>query len=200
MTGIYKYKIGGDILMSLLAYTDVYNNEGEPVIDEQAVDELKQLSQIVANNHFAYVDYHTRQDLLVEGQAKGIELIQSCRFDPDYGAPLKNFVYTGMRNEMTNYLYRQKREYPVEEFYGDQDKSDKMNLEHYDLDYEVIKDILERYKKRYGDYSGLIVEELIELGFNVHCNRDLVVKIDYDEDLKGRLVTLCIWKIREFYL
>lgn len=186
--------------MSLLAYQDVYNEDGEPDIDDSVVDELQQLSQIVANNHFAYVGYHERQDLLLEGQVKGIELIKSCRFDPDYGAPLKNFVYTGMRNEMTNYLYRKKREYPVEEFYGDQDKSESIVMDDYTVDYEEISGIISRYERRYGDYSGLVIEELINMGFDVRTKNDYNIKIEYNKKLLKRLVTLCIWKIREFFL
>lgn len=185
--------------MSLLAYEDVYNENGEPDIDEQVVDELQQLSQIVANNHFAYVDYHSRQDLLLEGQAKGLELIHSCRFDPDYGAPLKNFVYTGMRNEMTNYLYRQKREYPVEEFYGDQNKSEGIVLDNYDICYSDVADIVDRYKSRYGDYSGVVFEGLNEMGFDMQVDDEINYIEDYDKDLKERLVTLCVWKIRGFF-
>mgnify|MGYP000123086070 CR=1 FL=1 len=185
--------------MSLLAYKDVYV-EGQPVVDENVIDELQQLSQIVANNHFAYVGYHDREDLLLEGQAKGLELIKSCRFDPDYGAPLKNFVYTGMRNEMTNYLYRKKREYPVEEFYGDQNKSAEMSLEEYKLDYRVIEGIINKYKKRYGDYSGIVVDSLREMGFDVQVDKKLIELEDYDKNLKRRLVIICIWRIREYFL
>ena len=185
--------------MSLLLYKDVYDENGEPEFSEQVIDELQQLSQIVCSNHFGYVSYHDREDLIMEGQRKGIELIQSCRFDPSYGSQLKNFVYTGMRNEMTNYLYSKKREYPVEEFYGDQKESEDIVLDNYEVDYCDLKCIIDKFKTRYGDISGWVVDELEDMGFTIvgDYNKKYERKMS---DLIEKVVVICVWKIREFYL
>lgn len=184
----------------LLYYEDVYDEEGEPYISDKVTDEIQKLSEIVCNNHFGYVDYHDREDIIVEGILKALEMIYSKKFDPDYGAPLRNFIYTGMRNEMKNYLYRKKREYPVEEFYGDQKKSPDIVIDTYEVDYNLFKDIIDRFKKRFGDYSGLLVDELEDMGFDISNYKSVVRLTNYNKNLLEKMVVMSIWKIRESYL
>lgn len=184
----------------LLDHKRVYDEEGEPHFDEEVTDELQQLAEIVCNNHFSYVGYHDREDLIYEGLAKGIELIRSKRFDPNYGAPLMNFVYTGMRNEMTNYLYAKKREYPVEEFYGDQDMSTEIIIDGYNVECEWLESVTENFKRRWGDYTGILIDSLKDMGFNVKGNTKRFDRIKkYKNSLLNKLVVLAIWKIREYY-
>lgn len=186
--------------MGLLEYKTVYDSEGEPHFNEKATDEIQQLAEIVCNNHFSYVSYHDREDLIYEGLAKGIELIRSCRFDPNYGSPLMNFIYTGMRNEMTNYLYAKKREYPVEEFYGDQNMSCEIIIDGYNVDCHYVTDITEKFIRRYGDYTGIVIEALIDMGFNIKGNIEKYFRLtEFKESLLQRLVVLIIWKIKESY-
>lgn len=187
---------------ALLYYEDVYDEEGNPDIDGQVIEELQKMAEIVANNHFRYIeDKYDKEDIISEGIAKGLEMIESCKFDPDYGSSLRNYIYTSMRNEMRNHIYRQNREYPVEEFYGDQKKSPEIILEEYDVSFQYFKDIIDHYKKRYGDYSSLVIDELEEMGFNiVNCPNCESRKENYDENILERLVVFAVWRIREFYL
>lgn len=183
-------------MKKLLYYDDVYDEDGEPQFTDKVIDELQQLSEIVCNNHFGYVGYHDREDLISEGKRKALELILSKRFDPSYGSPLRNFIYTGMRNEMTNYLYSKKREYPVEEFYGDQKKSESIVLDDYRIDYNEIKEFVDRYKRRYGDYSGAIIDKLEDLGFSIFDKGEITYKDNINNTLLEKLVVMCVWKIQ----
>lgn len=186
----------------LLYYKDVYDEDGNPDINKQVTEEIKQMAEIVANNHFGYVGYHDREDLISEGITKGFEMILSCKFDPDRGSQLRNYIYTSMRNEMTNYMYRKKREYPVEEFFGDQKKAKKYIYNNFEIDFNVLKNLILRFKKRYGNYSLLVVNKLKDMGFTVKNVPNEEIKLsknseNYDNKLLERLVVLSIWKIRE---
>ena len=75
---------------------------------------LKELSTIVQKKH--YPTYADPEDLIGDGIVKGVELIQEDRLHGQYRS-LRSYLYTGMRNTMSNRLYRESREgsVPLEE-------------------------------------------------------------------------------------
>ena len=187
---------------ALLKYEDVYDEEGNPVFDEQVTEEIQELAEIVYNNHYTYKKGYDREDLIMEGIRKGIEMIKSGRYNPDYGAPLRNFIYTGMRNEMTNYLYSKKKEYPVEEFYGDQKIAPEIYVDTYEVSFNDIEDICRVFRRRWGDYKKLLIDSLEDMGFEIEDvdNDDLEEREDYDKKVLERMVVLAVWRIQEYYL
>lgn len=191
--------------MEFLLYEDIYDSEGNPNLSEEVIKQIKQLTEIVVNNHFSYVGYYDREDLLLEGMAKALELIQEGKFDPSFyssdNPSMKNYLYTGIRNEMSNYLYRNKKELPVGEFFGDQAQSFPILEEEYNIEFSVIKECVEKYNKRYGSYLGLVINKLESMGFVVNYKPKIIETINnYDESLLEKLVVFVLWKLRESYL
>ena len=84
-----------------------------PEINQKGIDDLYKLVEIVYNCHFSYAsDY--REDLYSVGLLKAIDFIKSGSYDPSRSS-LKNVLYTGMRNEMKNYLHKLSKDSPVED-------------------------------------------------------------------------------------
>lgn len=64
---------------------------------------------VVFRKHFYYItDKDLEQDLKQEGYLKAYELLADGNYDPSKN--LRTFIYTGVRNAMTNYLYHHKKE------------------------------------------------------------------------------------------
>ena len=64
---------------------------------------------VVFRIHFYYVSNEDlEQDLKQEGYLKAYELLAKGNYDPTKS--LRTFIYTGVRNAMTNYMYHQNKE------------------------------------------------------------------------------------------
>lgn len=67
------------------------------------------ITEVVLRTHFYYVtDRDLQQDLMQEGYLKAYELLSSGNYDPYRN--LRTFIYTGVRNAMTNYMYHNNKE------------------------------------------------------------------------------------------
>lgn len=156
--------------------------------------QLYKLAEIVLNKHYSYItDPSTKEDLISEAVLKGYELVLQGNFDAKRSS-LKNYIYTGMRNEMSNYLYKNKKEVVLDEILG----ASTRNPGHDDYDVIYYKDIVNltsKFAKRYGDYTGLLVSYLRDIGFHIEgCpdNTHSAVKID-DYKLLEKMVCVIIW-------
>ena len=70
---------------------------------------INNIVTVVLRIHFYYVtNYDLIQDLTQEGYLKAYELLADGNYDPNKN--LRTFIYTGVRNAMTNYLYHHKKE------------------------------------------------------------------------------------------
>lgn len=85
-----------------------------PEITPQGVSDLYKLAEIVTNCHFTYVPYNEREDLTSVAILKAISFVKESEFDPSRST-LKNVLYTAMRNEMKNSLYRLSKDTPVDD-------------------------------------------------------------------------------------
>jgi hypothetical protein len=64
---------------------------------------------VVFRIHFGYINNKDlEQDLKQEGYLKAYELLSLGNYDPTKN--LRTFIYTGVRNAMTNYMYHHKKE------------------------------------------------------------------------------------------
>lgn len=77
---------------------------------DNSVDALiLNITEVVLRTHFYYVtDRDLQQDLMQEGYLKAYELLSSGNYDPYRN--LRTFIYTGVRNAMTNYMYHTNKE------------------------------------------------------------------------------------------
>ena len=106
---------GGDKSICMQDYLNLETiAKGELTKEEYAY--LKEFCNIIVCKNFSYIKSFEREDLISVGVLKCIDLISKQRFDPERNS-LKNFLWTGVRNEITNFLYRSSKESPVEEVF-----------------------------------------------------------------------------------
>lgn len=80
---------------------DLYSNSMLELIDN--------IVEVVVNSYFYWVeDYAFKQDLMQEGYLKAYELLKTGNYDPNQN--LRNYLYTGVRNAMTNLNYHNNKE------------------------------------------------------------------------------------------
>lgn len=176
--------------MDLLDYKDIYKN-GQPIIDDAICEQLMQLSEIVLNKHYSFVSSYDRDDLKSEAVIKAIELIKEEKFDHNKSS-LKNFLYTGMRNAMQNYLYHNKKEIPQEEFYVG--VSDNVSVALGEVSYSVVYSVVSDYTRRNQISIRDICDYIISMGFRVVGIPSNLQSGNMLESLKEKLVCLILWK------
>lgn len=136
---------------------------------EITIDEMvDNVVVVVFYKHFSYVtDTNTKSDLMQEGYLKAYDLLSNGNYDPTMS--LRNYIYTGVRNAMTNYMYHHKKESHV-----DLDELDKYenivgvyDVADYEIDMDVINNIVREYKQ-HGDFTNVLVNYLISIGLIHH--------------------------------
>ena len=86
---------------------DFVDADGKLSFGEEGYALLRKLCEIVINTH--YPSAIGKIDLMDMGVDKCLRLLVSGKYDPNR-ALLKNFLYTGVRNDIGNYLHRARRE------------------------------------------------------------------------------------------
>ena len=154
------------------------------------------LAKIVYGKHFSYAPQY-REDLISEAVLKGYTLLP--HYDPSI-AGLKGFLYTGMRNSMTNFLYRQNREVlsPVE--VDDVVMGESQQDVHITFSFLEIKQFIgDILFHQYLTQVPFLLERLISLGIQVvGIPRNFMVvdvKTRSDQEIIRRLLCLTIHRI-----
>lgn len=128
-------------------YEELYPN-GVLLLNEYNLEALNNLVSVVIIKYFK--GYSELEEYQSVGLLKAIELLKSNSFDPSkYSSKqaLKNYLFTGIRNSISNYLYH----------YSNSDKevvSDNI----YEGEYCVDKVVIDR---------GLILKFIKSSGFNI---------------------------------
>jgi hypothetical protein len=174
---------------------DILDNE---ILGAKLVD----LSGIVFRKHF-YANMGDKEDLLSVGVLKAYTLIKNGNFCENKGTVL-NYLYTGMRNEMHNYLYHQKKKIKVDDV-SESTHDIYFEEECFEIDYNLVSEVCVKFLV-YGDLRNMVKEELENRGFNVlgviaNIRR---VRFLFEEnfrlDLIDRLCGAVVWKSREYSL
>ena len=100
----------GDLMKKELVLTE----SGEIKDELLFLKHCRKLAEIVCNKHYEYVKYHDRDDLYSVAVMKAYDLVSKGEYNIESGS-LKSYLYTGMRNEMKNYLYKNSRDVPVDD-------------------------------------------------------------------------------------
>ncbi len=171
------------------------------------VKKIEDLCKIVFSRHF-YVNVNEKEDLLSVGMLKALDLLNSGYMDLSKGSML-NFLYTGIRNEMKNYLYRTTREVFYEDYYleasltsWEHDVDDDGQI--FSVDFALISRVCRNFYF-YGDLSRYVADKMTSMGFNiVNCtnctncydnhNNSEETFIDNTDDLVSRLVGAVLWE------
>lgn len=170
----------------MLNQDNITNKSVEAMIDN--------IVTVVFRIHFYYItNEDLEQDLKQEGYLKAYELLAQGNYDPTKN--LRTFIYTGVRNAMTNYMYHQNKEnhFDLDTIDGQNWQSWKdvttddywrgkvfyINddiLSNFNIDIEYILNICDKYKS-FGDYFPTIINELSDLGvLNIKNKIDNTIK------------------------
>lgn len=165
---------------------------------------------VVFRIHFYYVqDKDLEQDLKQEGYLKAYELLSLGNYDPTKN--LRTFIYTGVRNAMSNYMYHHRKEshsnletitsslwqnyesitsddfWKGKLFYKDEDSFDDIKISS-----DEIKKICDKYTY-YGDYYNAVISKLNYLGLlNNNDILSCVPELQNDIITKA-IVTSILW-------
>lgn len=123
-------------------------------------DMIDNIVEVVLNTHYNYItDEDTRLDLMQEGYLKAYELLKTGTYDPRRN--LRNYLYTGVRNAMQNYLYHDRKEDHQDledvEIYLESGNTGEVRVNMTQVDY-----ICNKYKS-YGDYRPVALRYLKEI-------------------------------------
>lgn len=126
---------------------------------------LRKLSEIVANRHYSRVPAQTKEDIISEGVVKGMALLEEGRFDRNITS-LKNYLYTGMRNQQQNFLFRSRKEIPSEDEVIPQKDMCSRSGEIV-IRYEEIRNTVQKFDNCYMKYLNPLTKRLLDMGFVV---------------------------------
>ena len=83
--------------------------DGVPQFTKDILDQIDKLSDIVVNRHYAKMNAIDKEEMKSLAVLKAIKLIKEGSFDCSKSS-IKNYLYTGMRNEMSNFIYSKRKE------------------------------------------------------------------------------------------
>ena len=179
---------------------------------DRLAEKLKTLSEIIVRKHF-YASVNEREDLISIGILKALTLISEGKFSSERGN-FATFLYTGMRNDMHNYLYHQNKFNVVDIEEADKEGEDDLyfDQEVVYIDYSLIHSVCMRFSRTFGDsIEGFVIEGLLDSGFEIRGMRETnshaslsfsdILADRYGEnvrdDMVGRIIGVILWKRKE---
>ena len=166
-------------------------------MDEQTslYEMIENIVQVVFYTHYNYIkDQDLKEDLFQIGYLKAYELLNNGNYDPTMS--FRNFIYTGVRNEIHNTLYHLNKLQTVD--LEILDKYDNIvgyhELGDFNVEVDLVKKICARYS-RFGDYFPLIHNNLIDLG--ILDEKKLPCDPKYKNKMYDSLLTLVLWELFE---
>jgi hypothetical protein len=171
------------------------------------------LAEIVVRKHF-YASWKDKDDLVSVGVLKALNLISSQGWTKSRGS-FVNYIYSGMRNDMHNYLYHQNKfnivDYENLPETGNDDRY--FEDEGCEIELSLIHSVCMRFTESFGDAIEYeVIHKMKSLGFNIKgmvepesshtlmcCTN--ILREEYgkstEEDMIGRIIGLILWKKKE---
>lgn len=178
---------------------------------EELGQKLITLAEIVVRKHF-YASYNEQEDLVSVGVLKALSLIDGGKWAKGKGS-FVNYIYSGMRNDMHNYLYHHNKEVSSNDAFNDDcTKDEYFEDETCYIDYRVIRLVCMDFEKSFGGgIEQLVLDEIKRLGFvvkgmdtKVHTlqvfNPEVQGRygLEVKDEVVGRLVGIVLWKRKEY--
>lgn len=164
---------------------------------ERLYANLRKLALIVLHCHYSFIrDESTQEDLISEAVSKAWELLASGTFDPKRSS-IRNYCYSGMRNQMQNYVYKSTRSIAVPEVF-DTLESCKSRDEESDIPYNAYVDedllylVCDKYY-RLGCYHNSVIKYLFHLGIDGEMT-DLEFPDKEDPIILNACINEYIWR------
>lgn len=157
---------------------------------------LRKLAFIVLHNHYSFVrDQSLQEDLVSEAVLKAWDLLKSGVFDPTRST-VRNYCYSGMRNQMQNIVYKKCKEISVDEVIYTEDTAPDIDEEStkFSIDEDLVYSICDIFY-RLGNYHDLLIGKL--RAFGLHGDDTGLDKPDKPNDA---VLNACfieyLWRVR----
>ena len=164
------------------------------------------LAEIIIRKHF-YASWKDKDDLVSVGVLKALTLIHTGSWTKARGSFL-NYIYSGMRNDMHNYLYHQNKfSFVDQESLKDDGKDDiYFSDDSCNIEYSLVHSVCLNFIKPFGSIIEIrVMQELVKLGFSIKgmgkevntdshtlmcCTNILEEKYgkEVEEDMIGRII------------
>lgn len=155
---------------------------------------VENIVQVVFYSHFSYItDYELKRDLMQVGFLKAYELLNNGNYDPTMS--LRNFLYTGIRNEIHNTLYHLGK-IPTVSLDGLDVYENVVGynqVKDYTVEEEVVRDVCSKFKS-HGDYFPKVANYLLKIGILEGNKYD---EVEVDPELTDGIITLTLWTLYE---
>ena len=157
-------------------------------------DMVSNIVQVVFYTHYSYItDPELKKDLMQTGFLKAYELLNNGNYDPTMS--LRNFLYTGIRNEIHNTLYHLGK-IPTVSLEG-LDMYDNVvgyhQVREYEVETDVVRSVCSKFK-RFGDYFPIVCNYLISLGILDMKESETT---EVNDSLTDSIITLTLWNLFE---
>lgn len=177
-------------------------------------EKLITLSEIVIRKHF-YASLQDKEDLVSVGVLKALTMISEGNWDKSKGN-FCSFIYTGIRNEIHNFLYHENKFNTVDlEALLETGKEDSyFEDDVVYISYSLIHAVCMNFISSFGNnIERLVIIELEELGYRIKGRvfldddsayiyySDLVVDeygIEARNDIVSRIIGIILWKKKEY--
>jgi hypothetical protein len=166
------------------------------VNDNVSVYEMvENIVQVVYYTHYGYItDPELKKDLMQVGFLKAYELLNNGNYDPTMS--LRNFLYTGIRNEMHNTLYHlgKIKTVSLDDGLGlYENVIGYRQIPEYSVEEKVVRDVCDKFSY-HGDYYPIVFNYLLSLGIVSGSKLDVG---EVDNDLTDGIIVLTLWSIYE---
>ena len=157
-------------------------------------DMVENIVQVVFHTHYSYItNPELKKDLIQTGFLKAYELLNNGNYDPTMS--LRNFLYTGIRNELHNTLYHLGKipTASLDELAMYDNVVGYRQVRDYTVEEDVVREVCSKFWKQ-GDYYPVVANYLIKLG--------IMEGVGYEEkevnhDLTPSIITLTLWRLYE---
>lgn len=172
------------------------------------------LAEIIVRKHF-YASVNEKEDLVSIGVVKALCMIKDEKFSPHKGN-FTTYLYTGMRNDMHNYLYHQNKfnTVDIDELVETGKDEEYFQEDAIKVDYSLIHTVCMKFSPFFGDsIEENVLKGITDFGFEVdgilHDNpigntfsycTDILEETygkGVRDDMIGRLIGLILWERKE---
>lgn len=161
--------------------------------------QIMKLAEIVFHTHYSFLKDH-KEDMISVSIDKALRMLEKGDFDPARGN-LRNYLYSGMRNEQQNY-YVKYLKFSKKEICTDDltlvEAGAPLYDSVYNLDFNPVYEPLKRFERKYGDLKYFCLDYILDIGwFIVEDAPHESGRSPYNisKELSNKLKTIIMWSI-----
>lgn len=180
----------------LFAYNKFFDENDKLRITKEGYEDILDLADIIIAKHFYINSALEKEDLKSIGVLKALEALNNGIFDKSKGS-IKNYCYTGMRNEMKNYLYRMSKLVAVSDDALTTNTGELVDISN-QFDSGLIKikqEDIRKFLGRVPEEEYFVIDALKRMGFNVVISTPVKGSREFpvDKERVNFILCLIIW-------